>query len=252
MVVEILVMFMNVQIFLVLWINNMGMFKHLRAHRDRVSARQYNKLVDVVDNLVKGLAPLGYVDSDGIFIIRKPPAVPEAPKLYEVQSAGTGDGIYNCREQVFDATDWASTDGTEKHAELNTTSVEVLNLAECDNQATYVAHLAANDLLWAWQTSDDEGNIIFVGTPFRIDNADRPRIAYVKTDAGAGSTIVCFLDTDATGTEITCTCSIVNGTALNSAISRLEDGDMVFVNKIGGTWYITGMPFQTSEDCDCS
>ncbi len=225
------------------------MFKHLRAHRDKVSASQYNKLVDVVDNLAIGLAHFGIIGSDGTLMIRTPLAKP-TPKLYEVQSEATGDGVYNCYEQVFDSTDWDATDGTEKHTGKNTDSIEILNLAECDPEATYVAQIAANDLIWAWSILDDEAVPRFVGVPFRI-GAHRAgvRQAWCSAAAGAGSTIAATLDSTS-GAAITVTCRIVNGTALNSAIPRLEDNDEIFVVKIAGTWYCTTV-FQTSEDCNC-
>lgn len=80
---------------------------------------------------------------------------------------------------------------------------------------------------------------------------NRMRKAYCKNDAGAGTTITCYLDTDGTGTEITVTCSVAQGgSALNAAVPRLKDGDLIFVSKIGATWYCT-MIFMPSEDCDC-
>ena len=76
------------------------------------------------------------------------------------------------------------------------------------------------------------------------------RKAYVKTTPGAVTTVTCYLDTDSTGDEITVTCSVVGGSALNSAIPRLTDGDLIFVSNIDSTWYCLTV-FQTSEDCDC-
>ena len=78
------------------------------------------------------------------------------------------------------------------------------------------------------------------------------RKAYCKVAAGAGTTIVCYLDTDATGTEITVNCSVVGGSALNAAVPRLADGSLLFVENLGGTWYCTSTVFQTTEDCVCS
>jgi hypothetical protein len=72
--------------------------------------------------------------------------------------------------------------------------------------------------------------------------------AFCKTDAGAGATIVCFLDTDTTGTEITVSCVICGGTALNSAFPRLVDGTRIFVFQDGNTWRALQI-FQATEDC---
>ena len=74
--------------------------------------------------------------------------------------------------------------------------------------------------------------------------------AYVKTTPGVVETVACYLDTDNTGEEITVTCSIIGGSALNSAVPRLADGELIFVSSIGGTWYCL-TTFQASEDCDC-
>ncbi len=71
------------------------------------------------------------------------------------------------------------------------------------------------------------------------------RVAYVKTDAGAGLTVDVYLDTDATGEEVTVTCSIVDGAALNAATPRLLDGDQLFVIQIGGIWYCASLFYAT-------
>lgn len=169
-------------------------------------------------------------------------------KIFEVQSAATGDGVYTCYEQTLDATEWVDTAGDPKFDDKNATGIEVLNLAEFDPESTYVAHLAAGDLISAWRMIDDEANFRWVGVPFRQANADRPRIAYCKDAAGAATTIDCYLDTDATGTEITVTCSIAGGGNLNTAVPRLTDGLPIIVTKIGATWRCT-TTFNASQDC---
>ena len=77
------------------------------------------------------------------------------------------------------------------------------------------------------------------------------RKAYVKTTPGAATTVDCYLDTDATGAEITVTCSVVGGGNLNAAVPRIADGNLIFVTNISKTWYCVTV-FQTSEDCACS
>lgn len=74
------------------------------------------------------------------------------------------------------------------------------------------------------------------------------RNAFASDDAGAGTTISCFLDTDGTGEVITVNCEIVGGSALNSAIPRLEDGDRLTVWNDAGTWRCTTI-FQATTDC---
>jgi len=77
------------------------------------------------------------------------------------------------------------------------------------------------------------------------------RKAYAAAAAGAGATISCYLDDDGVGDPVTVTCSIAGGSALNTAIPRLAEGDMIAVWDDDGTWRST-MTFQTSEDCVCS
>ena len=77
------------------------------------------------------------------------------------------------------------------------------------------------------------------------------RKAYVKTTPGAATTVDCYLDTDATGEEVTATCSVSGGGNLNSAIPRIADGDLIFVTEIDDAWYCVTV-FQISEDCNCS
>lgn len=82
----------------------------------------------------------------------------------------------------------------------------------------------------------NENNLTDARTFIRVTS---PQIhkAFCKTDAGAGSTIVCYLDTDATGKEITVNCSISGGSALNTSIRALENGDLLEVVKHGSSWY---------------
>jgi len=220
---------------------------------DRVSASDLNARGELLSKIARSLSINGIVDSTG-FLGRKSISSGGgiSLKLFEVQSVATGDGVYDCYEQSLDATEWDDTAGDSKVDDLNSTSIEVLNLAEYDPEATYVAHLAAGDLIVAWKKSDDENNTRWIGLPLRQANADRPRVAYCKNDAGAGATIVCYLDTDATGTEITVTCFIAQGgAALNAALPRLADGDGIMVSKVGATWRCL-TTFMVSEDCVCS
>lgn len=74
------------------------------------------------------------------------------------------------------------------------------------------------------------------------------RNAFAVSDAGSGATISCYLDTDNSGNTVTVNCEIVGGTALNSAIPRLEDGDRLTVWLDGDTWRCTTI-FQATTDC---
>ena len=226
-----------------------GPFKRLRAHRDKVSAREYNRLVDLVEKMSRSFLNSGLMDSTGFHTSRQP-FVQNDIIVFEVQSAATGDGLYICYRQKLDATNWADEGGLDKFLDYDTTTIVVLNLLENNPEATYVALLAANDRMACWQWLDDEGNLRWVGIPIE-QNIGGNRKAYCKADAGAATTIVCYLDTDATGTEITVNCPISGGGNLNACTRRLQNGDLIIVTNIGGTWYSTE-GFDTTEDCLCS
>lgn len=159
-------------------------------------------------------------------------------KIFKVQSEATGDGIYNCYEQTLDATEWDDTAGDPKFDNANTTSIEVLNLAENNPRSTYVAHLAAGDLIAAWQKMDDENNKRWAGIPFRASDADRGRIAFCD-GAPTGKTISAFLDRDTTGTSITVYTMVAqsgempnNTFDMDDVSPLLSDGDPIMVHKV--------------------
>ena len=166
-------------------------------------------------------------------------------RIFEVQSAATGDGVYNCYRQTLDATEWADTAGDDRFDDYDTTSVEVLNLLENNCEAGFVAQLAANDRMACWQWMDDEGTVRWVGIP--IERKGQVRRAWCKAAAPASSIITCFLDVDTTGTEIQVYCSIIGGGHLDDAIPRLADGYYIFVTNIGGTWFCNTV-FQRIND----
>ena len=89
------------------------------------------------------------------------------------------------------------------------------------------------------------------GMPPLAVETPQVHIAYVKTAPGAATTVTCYLDTDGTGEEITVNCCICGGSALNSAIGRLEDGKPLFVVYITAleAWWCIGSPFQATTDC---
>jgi hypothetical protein len=78
-------------------------------------------------------------------------------------------------------------------------------------------------------------------------------MAFVKTAPGAVTTVDCFLREDTTGTEITVNCSVIGGSGtekLNSAVPRLVDGSLIFVQQFGVNWYCT-QAFIATDDCEC-
>jgi len=233
-------------------------FKTYRGGIDRASASDLNARARALEAVLRSGLSNSFLDSTGIHTrSRNPSAGFFNIKIMEVQSEALGDGIYNCYEQTLDATEWHDTDGdTKVDDKWPIAGIEVLNLAEFNPEATYVAHLRIGDLIAAWRMADDEYNDRWIGVPFRQTNADRTRIAYCKEDAGVGNVITCYLDKDETGTEIAVHCSIAQGgTALNAAVPRLKGGDMIFVQKIyDGTddfWYCETL-FNPSVYCVCS
>jgi hypothetical protein len=94
----------------------------------------------------------------------------------------------------------------------------------------------------------------YYGSPDDDDGAAAEvRKAFVKTTPGAAETVTCWLsDTDGQGDEITVNCCVVNGSALNSAIPRLVDGEPIYVAQTPNGDWVCLTVFQTSEDCVCS
>lgn len=61
--------------------------------------------------------------------------------------------------------------------------------------------------------------------------------AYCNGAAGAATTITCYLDTDATGEEVTVNCDTNGGGNLNVSVPLLKDGQLLYVVKLGNDWY---------------
>jgi len=227
-------------------------FRHLRARKDKVSAKQYNRLVDLVEMMANSMLADGIMAGGQILKRRVTGSGGGINiKIFEVQSVGTGDGIYNCYEQSLDATEWADTAGDDRFDDKNETSVEVLNLVESHCHSNYAGGLAVGDRMHCWQWLDDEGTNRWVGVPFALWGMVRP--AMCQGDAGATTLMsVKLVDVDGNvvGDAFNAICPIAGGTALNAAIPRLEEDDVIFITNIGGIWYNV-QTFQASEDCDC-
>ncbi len=84
-----------------------------------IDSDEINPLIDRINTLSKITA------SNGIRIATSPlginligsgitGGVRQPRKIFEVRSAATGDGVYNCYEQVLDSTDWTDTAGVNK------------------------------------------------------------------------------------------------------------------------------------------
>lgn len=77
------------------------------------------------------------------------------------------------------------------------------------------------------------------------------RTAYCKTAAGSGSTIVCYLDTDTTGAEVTVYCYLINETNLSGCKPTLTDGQPIPVSYYAGQWRCS-WPFTGAQACSTS
>jgi len=176
-----------------------------------------------------------------------------ALQLMRVSAAASGDGLYSGSYYLLDATNWSDTTGASKiTASGDMRAQTILNIAEYDPESEYVPQLNTGDLLLAAKMVDDEGNDRWIGIPLR--QQPDVRMAFCKEDAGSGNTIQAYLDKDGTGTEITVHCHICNGSNLNEASPRLQDGDRIFVKKFyDGTndWWWCLTTFQATEDCVC-
>lgn len=120
--------------------------------------------------------------------------------------------------------------------------------------------IAAGDIVG---TDKDEFTGIFCDGGFKVLYYDsggdmvltkttggRIRSAFCKTDVGASQTLVCYLDTDITGEEITVNFFILGGGNLNTAMPLLFDGDEIPVIKIDEDWYCI-WPMQPLVKCNC-
>jgi len=163
-------------------------------------------------------------------------------RIFEVQSAATGDGVYNCYEEMLDKTDWIDTGGEDRFYDKNAVSVEVLNLLEHDVEATYARALAIGDRIESYQFTDDEGTSRWVGIP--ISGGSPVRRAKTTAAAGATTTIVCNLIgnngveiTSGLGSGITVYCDTEDSANLNSVKPRLINDEEITVYNLNGKWY---------------
>ena len=87
-------------------------------------------------------------------------------KIFEVQSAAIGDGVYNCYEQIVINAAWDDTSEASKIGDKDEepVAVKVLNLAEHNPNAGQY-NLVEGDVLAAWQVIDDRRARRWVGIP---------------------------------------------------------------------------------------
>lgn len=221
------------------------------------TAKEYNALIDRLNILSKISGGKGIdviTGIAGVSIIGREIPTSKQLRIFEVQSAAAGDGIYNCYRQTLDATEWDDVTGVDKFDDFDANLIEVLNLRENDPVAAYTPALALYDRLICWKMIDDEGGGRWIGVPI----VQGPRPAKTTADAGGGLTIVCNLilnnGVEAAGGElglgITVNCAISGGAALNATIPRLENNEIIMVENIQGNWQCS-TKFQATEDCGC-
>jgi len=178
-----------------------------------------------------------------------------AGKIFEIQSAAAGDGVYNCYEQTLDATEWTDTAGDDKFDDKNTDSVEVLNLLENDPVSDYTPGLGKYDRLQAWRMYDDEGNHRWVGIPL----VNSVRQVKATEAAPAATNITCNLQLNngaeagsgELGYNIEIYARICGGGNLDDAVPRIASGDWLTAYNEQGKWWFD-FSFNASINCACS
>ena len=227
----------------------------IAAWKKRLTGRDLDPIIDRL-NLLSRIQGIG-----GTQVISGPTGVQvkgggggeSSPmKIFEVQSAATGDGVYNCYEQILDGSDWVSTTTVDKVGDKDAVSVEVMNAMENYTivSPTYGDALMANDRLLTWESTDDAGTKRKIGVPIvpmtvrlayaqeisQADNYLRVRLADYKGVAG--------------GDAFDVYCLVYGGSALNAAVPIIAVNDPIFIIQLWGLWYSL-FPFMTFEDCDC-
>lgn len=236
---------------------NKPIFKHFEKG-DRPSAKEYNRLVDLVAGIANSLHIQGFFDSTGFHTRRTPAGVGVGiiHKIFEVQNATANkDGIYDCYEQTLDATEWADTAGDPKFDDKDAIVIEVLNLAEFDPPGTYIAHLVVGDLLAAWKMKDDEGNTRWIGIPISSAHTCSVKIQVGGVPSNATGPFTCKLlnqDGNETGAAIDVWPRTHLGTNDfdGDVWPTLAQGDDLAVYKDwDGKWYFSGCVFDDTTTC---
>ncbi len=232
-----------------------NLLQKLPRWKKRLAASDIDALVERV-NVLSRIAGIGgtkvYTGPTGVHIKGGGGEGGTKAKMYEVQSAATGDGVYNCYEQLVDATDWTSTTEVDKLVDKDATSVAVFNLMEnyCYTPG-YSDACRVGDRFIGWSSTDDEGNVRIVGVPI---TGNVFRFGYTQEAAQADEQISVkllnykFVEV---GSAFDVTCLIQGGTALNAAIPRLTLSTTIPIVNMCGYWYCTTV-FQASEDCSCT
>ncbi len=230
--------------------------QRIPEYKKNLTAREMNLIIDRLNSLSKiranGMQFLK-TSTAGIDMIISAAAAGIKIKIFEVQSAGTGDAIYNCYEQTLDATNWANTAGADKFNDLNSTGVEVMNLKENDPVADYTPALTLYDRIAAWQWRDDEGTLRWVGLGLSPD----VRMVRAAEAAPAADNMTCNIilmnNVEAGGGELGFNVQVHAkfsgvGNTLDVATPYLANDDYDFAVNLQGTWYFDHA-FHTWDVC---
>jgi len=181
-------------------------------------------------------------------------------RIFEVQSAGWGDGLYNCYEQSLDATYWGSTSGVDLFGNKNTTVVKVLNLQESFVSSSYVPALVKYDLIATWEMDDDGETSTSrrVGVPLEHG----PRLVKAKASAGSDATINCnfqlrngeYAVSGELGYSVSVTGLMSMGeTQMQNCIPFVEEGKEYWAVNVRGKWMFVNnfWPYCITYDATC-
>ncbi|RLC38841.1 hypothetical protein DRH27_01275 [Candidatus Falkowbacteria bacterium] len=132
-----------------------------------------------------------------------------------------------------------------------------LDLRDNKKKGQQFSHQEANALIRGiktlWKSAVSNGIIDASGISTRNKNSTSGDIhkAFVRTAPGETAILDCYLDTNTTGEEIVVTCEILDETALNSVVPRLEVGKLLYITYDGqnSVWRPL-FPFQGSKDCE--
>lgn len=148
--------------------------------------------------------------------------------VYKWVSNNATAGNYNCYLQAWIDGAWANVD---------TKTVVVDNVVESSGHSF-------NATVYFYSLGRPDKNDV---VPVNVLELSVKK-AYVKTTPGATTTLACYLDVDATGTEINVACVIDGGGNLNAAHPPVEDGDYIWVKRVASTW-LNVTPFAAVEGC---
>lgn len=178
-------------------------------------------------------------------------------EIFEVQTSGAADGVYNCYRQKLKSTAFDPGAGDKfEDFESPPIVVQVLNLKENDPPASgYEEALALGDRIAAWFAKDDAGGGSWVGYPCTPDvrrartTQGEPSETYITANlyANDGSTEL----TTGLGSDITVYGSITELEDFDGAVPRLKINQDVLVQNIQGKWWFVQV-CQASEYCLCS